>query len=164
MQFERSRPLKSESTAREIDFGLTRAQPLRGRRAPTGAPAGGGKHDPSGAPPSQPCAGCCTRCTRSDPCGKYIQVSCYNLAAKFSAPFAVATRLVYDHSGLASFSWDAVLNPAVLAMAQRVSVTEDPAMTRRLPYERPARVVITLTDGGTLVGEAGVNRGDDAAP
>ena len=79
-------------------------------------------------------------------------------------PFAVATRLVHGHSGLASFSWDAVRNPAVLALAQRVSVTEDPAMTRRLPYERPARVVITLTDGSTLVGEAGVNRGDDAAP
>lgn len=106
-----------------------------------------------------------------------IQVSSYNLAAelnnpaphntlaaKFSVPFAVATRLVHGHSGLASFSWDAVRNPAVLALAQRVSVTEDPAMTRRLPYERPARVVITLTDGSTLVGEAGVNRGDDAAP
>ena len=106
-----------------------------------------------------------------------IQVSSYNLAAelnnpaphntlaaKFSVPFAVATRLVHGHSGLASFSWDAVRNPAVLALAQRVSVTEGPAMTRRLPYERPARVVITLTDGSTLVGEAGVNRGDDAAP
>ena len=106
-----------------------------------------------------------------------IQVSSYNLAAelnnpaphntlaaKFSVPFAVATRLVHGHSGLTSFSWDAVRNPAVLALAQRVSVTQDPAMTRRLPYERPARVVITLLDGSTLVGEAGVNRGDDAAP
>jgi len=106
-----------------------------------------------------------------------IQVSSYNLAAelnnpaphntlaaKFSVPFAVATRLVHGHSGLASFSWDAVRNPAVLALAQRVSVTEDPAMTRRLPYERPARVVITLLDGSTREGEAGVNRGDDAAP
>ena len=65
-----------------------------------------------------------------------IQVSSYNLAAelnnpaphntlaaKFSVPFAVATRLVHGHSGLASFSWDAVRNPAVLALAQRVSVT-----------------------------------------
>lgn len=108
---------------------------------------------------------------------RHIQVSSYNLAAelnnpaphntlaaKFSVPFAVATRLVHGHSGLASFSWDAVRNPAVLALAQRVSVTEDPAMTRRLPYERPARVVITLTDGSSRIGEAGVNRGDDAAP
>jgi len=37
-------------------------------------------------------------------------------------------------------------------------------MTARLPRERPARVVITTHDGRRLVGEAGVNRGDDAAP
>jgi hypothetical protein len=30
--------------------------------------------------------------------------------------------------------------------------------------ERPARVVITATDGRQWMGEAGVNRGDDASP
>lgn len=86
------------------------------------------------------------------------------LAAKFSVPFAVATRLVHGSSAMASFDWDAVRNPAVLALAQKVSVSEDPAMTLRLPLERPARVVITLKSGGTLSAEAGVNRGDDASP
>ena len=86
------------------------------------------------------------------------------LAAKFSLPFAVATRLVHGTSAMASFSWDAVRNPAVLALAQKVYVSEDPAMTRRLPMERPAWVLLTLVDGSTVVGEAGVNRGDDAAP
>ena len=106
-----------------------------------------------------------------------IQVTSYNLAAeldgkaphntlaaKFSVPFAVATRIVNGNSALASFNWDAVRDPAVLALAQKVGVREDPQMTRRLPAERPARVVITLSDGRTLVGEAGVNRGDDASP
>jgi 2-methylcitrate dehydratase PrpD len=37
-------------------------------------------------------------------------------------------------------------------------------MTKRLPMERPARVVITATDGRQWMGEAGVNRGDDASP
>ena len=86
------------------------------------------------------------------------------LAAKFSLPFAVATRLVHGNSAMASFNWDAVRNPQVLALAQKVDVSEDPAMTRRLPLERPAQVVITLTDGSRLTGEAGVNRGDDASP
>jgi 2-methylcitrate dehydratase PrpD len=86
------------------------------------------------------------------------------LAAKFSVPFAVATRLVNRSSALASFTWDAVRDPAVLALAQKVDVREDPAMTRRLPLERPARVVIRLDDGSTVSGEAGVNRGDDASP
>jgi len=86
------------------------------------------------------------------------------LAAKFSVPFAVATRLVRGSSALASFTWDAVRDPRMLALARRVDLAEDPAMTARLPMERPARVVITATDGRQWVGEAGVNRGDDAAP
>jgi 2-methylcitrate dehydratase PrpD len=86
------------------------------------------------------------------------------LAAKFSVPFAVATRLVNGNSAMASFTWDAVRHPRILALAQKVSLSEDPAMTKRLPMERPARVVISATDGRQWVGEAGVNRGDDASP
>ena len=86
------------------------------------------------------------------------------LAAKFSVPFAVATRVVNGSSALASFSWEAVRDPRVLALAARVTVHEDPSMSARLPLERPARVTITLRSGSTLVGEVGVNRGDDALP
>jgi 2-methylcitrate dehydratase PrpD len=86
------------------------------------------------------------------------------LAAKFSVPFAVATRIVNGSSKLESFSWDAVRDTRVLELARRVTVREDPQMTRRLPLERPARVLITLIDGSSLQGEVGVNRGDDALP
>jgi 2-methylcitrate dehydratase PrpD len=86
------------------------------------------------------------------------------LAAKFSVPFAVATRLVNGHSGLSSFTWDAVRDARVQVLARKVSITEDPAMTRRLPNERPARVVITDNAGRQWTGEAGANRGDDALP
>lgn len=86
------------------------------------------------------------------------------LAAKFSVPFAVATRLINKSSALSSFTWQAVRDPAVLALAQKVDVREDAAMTRRLPMERPAKVVITLNNGQTVSGQAGVNRGDDASP
>jgi len=86
------------------------------------------------------------------------------LAAKFSVPFAVATRLVNGNSTLSSFTWEAVRDPAVMALAQKVEVSEDPGMTQRLPLERPAKVVITLHNGQQVTGEAGVNRGDDAAP
>ncbi|HSW17659.1 MAG TPA: MmgE/PrpD family protein [Ramlibacter sp.] len=86
------------------------------------------------------------------------------LAAKFSVPFAVATRLVNGSSALASFTWHAVRDERVRALARKVSITEDAEMTRRLPQERPARVVITDRAGRQWVGEAGVNRGDDAAP
>lgn len=86
------------------------------------------------------------------------------LAAKFSVPFAVATRIVNNSSALSSFTWDAVRNPKNLDLAKKVSVAHDPAMSARLPNERPARVTIYLKDGSTRTGEAGVNRGDDASP
>jgi 2-methylcitrate dehydratase PrpD len=86
------------------------------------------------------------------------------LAAKFSVPFALATRIVRGSSGLGSFTWEALRDPQTLALAARVSVREDPAMTTRLPYERPAQVRIHLRDGTCLQAQAGVNRGDDASP
>lgn len=106
-----------------------------------------------------------------------IEVSTYNLAAeledpaprntlaaKFSVPFAVASRIVNGSSGLQSFTWEAIRNPAIGRLAARVQVREDQAMTRRLPQERPARVTIRLTDGSVRSAEVGVNRGDDALP
>lgn len=86
------------------------------------------------------------------------------LAAKFSVPFAVATRIARGSSAMASFTWDAVRDERILALAARVSVAEDPAMTARLPQERPARVRITTVDGRVLEADVDVNRGDDALP
>ena len=86
------------------------------------------------------------------------------LAAKFSVPFAVATRIVNGTSRLSSFTWDAVRDPNVAALAQRVEVSEDPAMTARLPLERPARVEMLFADGRSWSEEVGTNRGDDADP
>ncbi len=86
------------------------------------------------------------------------------LAAKFSVPFAVATRLINHSSALSSFTWEAVRNPRILALAQKVSVSHDPAMSARLPMERPAKVTLYLKNGQTRTGQAGVNRGDDASP
>lgn len=86
------------------------------------------------------------------------------LAAKFSVPFAVATRLVNGSSAVDSFTWKAVRDPAVLALAARVTVREDPAMTLRLPQERPAKVTVRLHDGSEVTAEVSFNRGDEASP
>jgi 2-methylcitrate dehydratase PrpD len=86
------------------------------------------------------------------------------LAAKFSVPFAVATRIVNRSSALESFTWEQVRNPKVLALAERVRLIHDPAMSARLPMERPARVTLQLKNGQQQIGQAGVNRGDDASP
>ena len=86
------------------------------------------------------------------------------LAAKFSVPFAVATRIVTGSSGLASFTWERVRDEAIQRLAKRVFVSEDPALTAMLPKFRPARVTLRLHDGRTLEGAADANRGDDQDP
>jgi len=86
------------------------------------------------------------------------------LGAKFSVPFALATRIVTGSSGLESFTWERVADPAILALAKRITVREDPAMTAKLPLLRPAEVTIHLRNGRTLQGSTEVNRGDDQAP
>lgn len=86
------------------------------------------------------------------------------LAAKFSVPFAVATVLIQKSSDAQSFTIDKVQDTETLALAERVQVREDPAMTAQLPHKRPARVIIKLTDGRTLSAETQSNRGDWADP
>jgi 2-methylcitrate dehydratase PrpD len=86
------------------------------------------------------------------------------LAAKFSVPFAVATTIAHGSSGLASFTLDAVGDPKVLELASHVSVREDPALSARLPAERPARVTVRYRDGREARAETFTNRGDDVDP
>ncbi|MEM1430304.1 MAG: MmgE/PrpD family protein [Pseudomonadota bacterium] len=86
------------------------------------------------------------------------------LAAKFSVPFAVATALVTGSTGVASFTADRVTDPAIRALAARVTVREDAAMTARLPDHRPARVTVEMADGRVLTAATETNRGDWADP
>jgi 2-methylcitrate dehydratase PrpD len=86
------------------------------------------------------------------------------LAGKFSVPFAVATTLINGSSGVGSFTWDKITDAAILELAARVSLREDPAMTAQLPDRRPAGVTVTLTDGTRLKARTETNRGDWADP
>ncbi|MGE0798806.1 MAG: MmgE/PrpD family protein [Lautropia sp.] len=86
------------------------------------------------------------------------------LAARFSVPFAVATRLVHGTSDIAAFSEAARTGVAVRALVERTTLLEDPAMTARQPRERPARVKLDLTDGRTLSAERSINKGDSTDP
>lgn len=86
------------------------------------------------------------------------------LAGKFSVPFAIATTLVNGGSGVMSFTWDAVRNERIQALAAKVTVTEDPALTAMMPARRPSRVRIRLASGETLEAETLINRGDAEDP
>ena len=86
-----------------------------------------------------------------------------DLQAKFSIPFAVATRLVNGHSGKSAFSADA-LCAETHALAERVAVNATDEYERQVPDARPTRVTIRLTDGRSLTEEVRHARGDAANP
>jgi 2-methylcitrate dehydratase PrpD len=86
------------------------------------------------------------------------------LAAKFSLPFALATRIASGSSGLDAFRAEARADGQAMALAARVTVDEDPALTAKLPALRPARVTLTLNDGRVLTALAQTNKGDTEDP
>jgi len=68
-------------------------------------------------------------------------------AAKHSIPYNVAARIVLGSNDLEAYSDEAVADPKVRAMAQRIEVKEDPSFTAMLPDVRPARVEIEFSSG-----------------
>jgi len=86
------------------------------------------------------------------------------LAGKFSVPFAMASALVNGATGVDSFTMSNVTNPDILALAQRVTVVENPAMTALLPDKRPARIKVTLKSGDVFEASTETNRGDWSDP
>lgn len=86
------------------------------------------------------------------------------LAAKFSIPFALATTIAHGAATVPAFRAPARENAAVQALAARVTVNEDPALTAQLPGLRPARLRLTLADGSVHSAEVTTNRGDTEDP
>ena len=86
------------------------------------------------------------------------------LAGKFSVPFAVASTLMNQSSGVESFTWEKIRDPAIQAFADKVEVFEDPDLTAMMPDFRPSRVTVRLHDGTELSAEAKTNRGDTEDP
>lgn len=86
------------------------------------------------------------------------------LAAKFSMPFSIATYLVNGTASLDAFREAARTDAATIALAKRVTVNEDPALTAKLPGQRPARVRVHLKNGRTFEAMALTNKGDTEDP
>ncbi len=86
------------------------------------------------------------------------------LAAKFSLPFSVATTIVNGGAQPESFGPEARADATTRALAQKVFVREDPALTGMMPEHRPSRVTITLTGGERIKAEVLSNKGDTEDP
>ncbi len=87
-----------------------------------------------------------------------------SFGARFSVPFALASILYHGRSGLKSFDDDAVANPQIQALAQRVDLQEDPSFTARYPREQPVTVRIVMKNGVAYDGSCVVTKGEPANP
>ena len=85
-------------------------------------------------------------------------------ASKYSLPHAAATMVVRGAAGYAALDDTALDDPAIAALRHRVHIAEDPAMTAVAPRLRPARVIVTLTDGRHSTCSRESHRGDFQQP
>ena len=87
------------------------------------------------------------------------------LGAMFSIPYVVAVALREGRVTPSEHGPEQLKDEDLRALASKVCVHHDPALSERLPRERVARVRITLTDGRTFVDEVPNPIGDsDYAP
>ena len=86
------------------------------------------------------------------------------LAAKFSLPFSIATRIVRDEAGGEAFNQEAVDNPATRSLAKRIELAEEQSFSQRWPQDHPSRVEVVLTSGESLVGQVDRPLGDQPFP
>lgn len=86
------------------------------------------------------------------------------LAAKFSLPYAVATAVVHNNTGITAFYPGRLEDPETLALARRVDIVADPQMDLRR-YDYPAaKVAVSLKDGRTVVENVTAHHGDSRNP
>jgi 2-methylcitrate dehydratase PrpD len=86
------------------------------------------------------------------------------LAARFSIPWAVAASLVLGRTDPSAFDAVALADTRIRALARRVEVGTDPAMSPRRTDTPTARVRIVLRDGRALERTTSVVRGDALSP
>lgn len=85
------------------------------------------------------------------------------LAAKFSIPHAVAGTLVYGSGSADIFSTAGLHDPRIAALRARVRLAQLPEV-KPWPYNRPARVTVTLRDGRSLSAACEAALGSPARP
>jgi 2-methylcitrate dehydratase PrpD len=86
------------------------------------------------------------------------------LAARFSIPWAVAAALVLGRTDPAAFDSQALADERIRALARRVEIGTDPAMSPRRADVPTARVRLVLRGGKTLEQTTSVVRGDALSP
>lgn len=86
------------------------------------------------------------------------------VGAKMSLPFSVAVAWERGWAGPEEFTSVYFNNPEILALAQKVEVKEDPALTQLVPLKRPAMVRIFSRDGQKIEERVDLPQGEPENP
>ena len=84
--------------------------------------------------------------------------------ADHSLPYVVGKALLGGAVDDASFSGQALRDPAIGALMQRISVAEDPALSAKHPEFSPSRVTVRLRDGREITKAVDAPKGDNTNP
>jgi len=87
-----------------------------------------------------------------------------SLAARFSIPWAVSAALVLGRTDPSAFDAQALADERIRALARRIEIGTDPAMSPRRADVPTARVRLVMRDGKTLERTTSVVRGDALSP
>jgi len=86
------------------------------------------------------------------------------LEGKFSMPFCAAAAVVRGRIGIDTFDAATLVDPAIAALRQRVTMRVDPTLDASAPSLTQSNVVVRLRDGRTLTASAHGARGYPEQP
>ncbi|MGN0922927.1 MmgE/PrpD family protein [Ectopseudomonas mendocina] len=84
--------------------------------------------------------------------------------ARFSLQYCVAAQSVLGGVRLAAFTPETLANPAILALMQKVTVSEDAELAAAYPKKRMAKLVVRLKDGRQINHFQQTRKGDPEDP
>jgi 2-methylcitrate dehydratase PrpD len=84
--------------------------------------------------------------------------------AQFSLPYAISVALCKNRTGIKEFSAEAIRDPEVLALAEKVTWELDPEAEKWYPKAYPATVIAELNDGRVLQAHVDYPKGDPENP
>jgi len=85
-------------------------------------------------------------------------------SAKMSIPYSVAVALVAGKAGIEEYSDECIANPAVVALAEKVSVRPDDELTALFPKYSAAVVEVATLDGNCFTERIDSPKGEAAFP
>lgn len=84
--------------------------------------------------------------------------------AQFSLPWAIAVAICKNKTGIEEFRGDALKDPEVLALAEKVTWELDPQAEAMYPKAYPATLIAELKDGRTFRAHVDYPKGDPENP